>query len=540
MTTYVKDNLVELAKANMPDDIKPTVVEDLEAGTKFTSFTPHADIGDAEVEGNGTQELTFFIDTSTADTKFEVGNTLVTADAKPYDPNRIDRALPLGKAQEWTLQSHFVSHPFHIHVNPFQIVSITDPNGKDVSAAGAIDDAGGEPYDPQYPGLKGVWKDTLWIKSLIPQSLPAGFSGIYTVKVRTRYQRYIGEFVLHCHILDHEDQGMMQNVAVVLPDQAADITQSKAMLMGGHDEPPVKRLRHRTAPFTWNDVEAILAAAGGSAGPGSLTGLTLPEFLALKFYGMPLIAPVSASCCGNGDAKGRGARSALIRGLRGLPPFDGTQFARLPWGGTPVADADIDRIETWIDEGCAGALIGSTALAGEVSVATEARIEVKGLAGTVFGAASDPAAWRYAKGELRQRMDVDVLDDAQKARLRHAFRELYRLNKWVGDKRSYNNLALIHQNHCQHGWERFLPWHRVYLYEFEQALQDFCPDVTMPWWDFPAERYKPDDPGSGAILPDAFKGFLTEASIGFLARSRLPGKGRDAGRQAVVQSDRDL
>ena len=39
----------------------------------------------------------------------------------------------------------------------------------------------------------------------------------YTVTVRTRYQRYIGEFVLHCHILDHEDQGMMQNVAIVLP-----------------------------------------------------------------------------------------------------------------------------------------------------------------------------------------------------------------------------------------------------------------------------------------------------------------------------------
>ena len=36
-------------------------------------------------------------------------------------------------------------------------------------------------------------------------------------------------------------------------------------------------------------------------------------------------------------------------------------------------------------------------------------------------------------------------------------------------------MALIHQNHCQHGWERFLPWHRIYLYEFEQVLQDICP-----------------------------------------------------------------
>lgn len=232
---YVKEKLITSAEANMPDDIKAVVVADLQTGTKFTSFTQHPDVTDEEVKGNGTQELTFFIDTSTADTKFEVGNTLSTADVKPYDPNRIDRALPLGKAQEWTLQSHFVSHPFHIHVNPFQIVSITDPNGKDVSVAGAVDDAGGQPYDPQYPGLKGVWKDTLWIKSLIPQSLPAGFSGVYTVKIRTRYQRYIGEFVLHCHILDHEDQGMMQNVAVVLPDQVNDIIQGNSMRAGGHN-----------------------------------------------------------------------------------------------------------------------------------------------------------------------------------------------------------------------------------------------------------------------------------------------------------------
>jgi FtsP/CotA-like multicopper oxidase with cupredoxin domain len=45
-----------------------------------------------------------------------------------------------------------------------------------------------------------------------------GQAGPYTVVVRTRYQRYIGAFVLHCHILDHEDQGMMQNIRVVLPD----------------------------------------------------------------------------------------------------------------------------------------------------------------------------------------------------------------------------------------------------------------------------------------------------------------------------------
>ncbi len=40
---------------------------------------------------------------------------------KPFDPNRIDRVLRLGGVDEWTLKSDFVGHPFHIHVNPFQV-----------------------------------------------------------------------------------------------------------------------------------------------------------------------------------------------------------------------------------------------------------------------------------------------------------------------------------------------------------------------------------------------------------------------------------
>lgn len=127
----------------------------------------------------------------------------------------------VGGADEWTLKSDFVSHPFHIHVNPFQIVKIIAPDGKtDVSAPGAIDnfarDSNNNPVvDTQYPGLKGVWKDTLFIKNV---PVDGGKTGQYTVVVRSRYERYIGDFVLHCHILDHEDQGMMQNVRIAVPD----------------------------------------------------------------------------------------------------------------------------------------------------------------------------------------------------------------------------------------------------------------------------------------------------------------------------------
>ena len=59
-------------------------------------------------------------------------------------------------------------------------------------------------------------------------------------------------------------------------------------------------------------------------------------------------------------------------------------------------------------------------------------------------------------GEPRQRANLDCLSEAQIERLRGAFRHLYDLNAWPEDRRSYNNKALIHQNHCQHGWERFL------------------------------------------------------------------------------------
>jgi len=215
---HVTDRLVASATANMPATVRDTVIADLKNGLKLSKFVPHPDVRDDELSRDE-QQLVFFIDTSDPnDTKFEVGTN--QNDLKAYEPQHIDRVLKLGTAQAWELESHFVSHPFHIHVNPFQIVKILDPNGKDVSAPGSVDDAGGTP-DPQYAGLKGVWKDTLWIKSLIPKV--AYPQGVYKIYVRTRYERYIGEFVLHCHILDHEDQGMMENVSIRIPDGAGGV-----------------------------------------------------------------------------------------------------------------------------------------------------------------------------------------------------------------------------------------------------------------------------------------------------------------------------
>ncbi len=198
------EQLVDSAHRTMPANVRDAVIADLNNGLRFTKFAPHETIATSELSGG--QELTFDITPTGPTTNlFQVANQLPTSpnyNPQAYDPGRLDRKLTLGTAEEWKLTSNRAGHPFHIHVNPFEIVKIVrDANPTvDVSAPGAFD--GG---DPQYPGLKGLWKDTLWVK-------PG-----YTVTMRTRYKRYIGEFVLHCHILDHEDEGMMQNVAVVLP-----------------------------------------------------------------------------------------------------------------------------------------------------------------------------------------------------------------------------------------------------------------------------------------------------------------------------------
>ncbi|MEE4463243.1 multicopper oxidase domain-containing protein, partial [Azotobacter chroococcum] len=50
--------------------------------------------------------------------------------------------------------------------------------------------------------MRGTWRDTLFVQD------------DHLITIRSRYRRYTGDFVLHCHILDHEDQGMMQNVRI--------------------------------------------------------------------------------------------------------------------------------------------------------------------------------------------------------------------------------------------------------------------------------------------------------------------------------------
>jgi len=99
---------------------------------------------------------------------------------KSFDPNVVNVHSQLGTVEEWTLKNTTgEEHPFHIHVNDFQVMSV---NGKPYNAAG--------------------YQDTVLI--------PAGGE----VVIRVPFDDYAGMFVFHCHILGHEDSGMMAVIAV--------------------------------------------------------------------------------------------------------------------------------------------------------------------------------------------------------------------------------------------------------------------------------------------------------------------------------------
>ncbi len=103
---------------------------------------------------------------------------------------------------------------------------------------------------------------------------------------------------------------------------------------------------------------------------------------------------------------------------------------------------------------------------------------------------------------------------------------MYTYDPHIFDERSFNYWARIHTDSCQHGWEQFLPWHRLYLYFFEQTLQDYDARITLPYWswsdyaDVNRKTYDTEQLDIG-VLPDAYGCFLDSTGLATLKDSRL-------------------
>ncbi len=168
-------------------------------------------------------------------------------DGHLFDGHHVDQPIFLNATEEWTISNRTVNiaHPFHIHVNPFQVVEVFQPNS--ASAKDPTSHCYADPTKPDTwkPCVKltapYVWWDVFAIPTARQDALPASVcteldkcpadiqdytscdSGKCTVtipghfKMRSNFVDFTGQYVLHCHILAHEDRGMMQLVEVLEP-----------------------------------------------------------------------------------------------------------------------------------------------------------------------------------------------------------------------------------------------------------------------------------------------------------------------------------
>lgn len=122
----------------------------------------------------------------------------------------IDQCMPLNAVQDWVLENYTtIRHPFHIHINPFQVLKIEAATGPGQYTT----------YTPP-KNTPPVWQDVI----AIPPAVFTTINGktIITpgrVTIRQAFVDFTGTYVLHCHILAHEDRGMMQLVRVTPANQ---------------------------------------------------------------------------------------------------------------------------------------------------------------------------------------------------------------------------------------------------------------------------------------------------------------------------------
>lgn len=112
--------------------------------------------------------------------------------------------LKLDQVDYWQVSSDpdpnigFGPHAFHIHINSFMI---TKRNGVDISSA-------------------RIWRDTARIDQPPSTTSPSPGVGlgapspIVPVEFVSQQVDYVGDFVMHCHLLQHEDAGMMWSVNI--------------------------------------------------------------------------------------------------------------------------------------------------------------------------------------------------------------------------------------------------------------------------------------------------------------------------------------
>ena len=136
-----------------------------------------------------------------------------------YPVSRADGQARFWRDHEFRVLVHGADHPFHIHVNPMWVTRIEVPDEQ-----GRLHNLLDEPQ----------WMDTV--------SIPRNGG---RVVFRSRFADYTGHWIHHCHILMHEDMGMMQEVECVAAAAASNPTPKSAVAAHGMTEAEVNAIYPR-------------------------------------------------------------------------------------------------------------------------------------------------------------------------------------------------------------------------------------------------------------------------------------------------------
>jgi FtsP/CotA-like multicopper oxidase with cupredoxin domain len=132
---------------------------------------------------------------------------------KVFDPNAAPAITAVqGTVEEWTIENHALeNHEFHFHQLHFLVES---QNNFKING------------DTPAPGILGQYLDMVEVPNWDGNTAHP----FPNVKVRIDFRGHdVGTFVFHCHILNHEDLGMMNIIQVVAPSASNPSSPKKAV-----------------------------------------------------------------------------------------------------------------------------------------------------------------------------------------------------------------------------------------------------------------------------------------------------------------------
>ena len=276
-------------------------------------------------DGEKLQAYSSFVDLSRVKPdvkrKLVIGGGFLNTQASMNDPKAFvysfdDNMFPnipliqprLGSTEEWTfVNENNDEHPIHVHVNDFQVVRLSDPT----------------------TGM--TTKNDMWGEDNANVPAPTMDAQGNTVTpgtmtIRTKFEDFLGTFVVHCHRLNHEDNGLMAIInviparstyAVAVPGSPG--TPARVKVYDGNGD----RLIATVTPFPGFEGTPSVAM-------GDLTGDGILDLIVGAGKGAP---PHVVAYSGASSARGGPFQTEIAR-------FDA--FANTARGGVSVAAALID------------------------------------------------------------------------------------------------------------------------------------------------------------------------------------------------------